>query len=151
MYCSRCGGQLAPNTAFCGACGAPASGVVGGPDIIKRPGFITVLAVLQLIGATLWLLGGLGIAAGIIPGGQSLAASALVALVLEALGVAQLLCGIGLLKLKPHGRTLQLVFAWIGLLGIPIGTVISIAILFYLYKPGIKALFSGKRAKEQAS
>jgi len=151
MYCSRCGGQLAPNTAFCGACGAPASGVVGGLDVLKRPGIITVLAVLQLIGGTLWLLGALGMIAAAIIGsgqGQSEAGSVLVALLLGALGVAQLLCGIGLLKLKPHGRTLQLVFAWIGLIGIPIGTIISILILVYLYKPGIKALFSGKQVSD---
>ena len=149
MYCSRCGGQLVPNTAFCGACGAPASGAVAGPGVVRRPGIVTVLAILQLIGATLWLLGALGmIAAGIMGSGQTEVESVLVGLLLAALGVAQLLCGIGLLKLKPHGRTLQLVFAWIGLIGIPIGTIISILILVYLYKPGIKALFSGKQVSD---
>jgi hypothetical protein len=43
---------------------------------------------------------------------------------------------------------MQLVFAWIGLIGIPIGTIISILILVYLFKPGIKALFSGKPVTE---
>jgi hypothetical protein len=118
---------------------------------MKRPGIITILAVLQLIGATLWLLGALGtVAAGLIgpDRGQREAGTVLVALLIAALGVAQLLCGIGLLKLKPHGRTLQLVFAWIGLIGFPIGTIISILMLVYLYKPGIKALFSGKPASD---
>jgi len=55
---------------------------------------------------------------------------------------------VGLWKLKPYGRTIQLVFAWIGLIGIPIGTIISILILVYLFKPGIKALFSGKPIAE---
>jgi type IV pilus assembly protein PilA len=60
----------------------------------------------------------------------------------------QIACGIGLWKLKGYGRTIQLVFAWIGLIGFPIGTVISILILVYLFKPGIKILFSGKPAGE---
>jgi hypothetical protein len=35
------------------------------------------------------------------------------------------------------------VFAWIGLLGIPIGTIIAVVILLYLRKPGIQIIFSG--------
>ena len=150
MYCSKCGGQLAPNTAFCNACGAPASVAVTGAAVVKRPGIITLLAVLQLIGAAIWLLAALGAMAATFLGssrGQG-AETVLGVLLVGALGAAQLFCGIGLLKLKPHGRTLQLVFAWIGLIGIPIGTIISILILVYLYKPGIKALFSGKELSE---
>jgi hypothetical protein len=87
MYCSRW--QLVPNTAFCGDCGAPTSGAVTGPGVVKRPGIVTVLAVLQLLGATLWLLGALGmIAAGIMGSGQTEAGSVLVGLLLAALGVA---------------------------------------------------------------
>ena len=150
MYCSRCGGQLAPNTAFCSACGAPVSVVGGGPGVLRRPGIITVLGVLQIIGAVVWLLAAIGMMAVGIGSSQSQSepGTVLAVLLLGALGVVQLLCGIGLLKLKPHGRTLQLLFAWIGLIGIPIGTIISILILVYMYKPGIKALFSGKELSE---
>lgn len=151
MFCSRCGGQLAPDTAFCSVCGAPVSVAARGTDVLKRPGIITVLASLQLIGAAIWLVVALGMMAADVLGlsqGPSEAATVLVVVLVGALGAAQLFCGIGLLKLKPYGRTLQLVFAWIGLLGIPIGTIISILILVYLYKPGIKALFSGKDLSE---
>jgi type II secretory pathway pseudopilin PulG len=34
------------------------------------------------------------------------------------------------------------------LLAFPLGTVVAILILFYMYKPGIKMLFSGKRVDE---
>jgi hypothetical protein len=57
-------------------------------------------------------------------------------------GVLSIVCGVGLWKLKRYGRTLQLVFSCIGLLAIPVGTLISILILVYLYKPGVKVLFS---------
>lgn len=69
-------------------------------------------------------------------------------MLLLGIGSLQLACGLGLWKMKSDGRTLQLVFAWIGLLAIPIGTIISILILACLFKPGIKVLFSGKPASE---
>jgi hypothetical protein len=62
--------------------------------------------------------------------------------------VYSIVCGIGLWKLRSYGRTMQMISAGIGLLGIPIGTIISIAILVYMAKPGVKVLFSGKQAHE---
>ncbi len=110
---------------------------------ITRPGVITFLAVLHFIGGAFWLLVGLGsfAASTSAPG---VAAALVTAPILIAVGVAQLFCGIGLLRLRPYGRTLQLVFAWIGLIGIPVGTIISIFILIYLFKPGIKLIFAGR-------
>jgi type II secretory pathway pseudopilin PulG len=58
------------------------------------------------------------------------------------LGVLSIVCAIGLWNLKSYGRAIQLVYSFIGLLGIPIGTLISALILVYLYKPGVKVLFS---------
>ena len=60
------------------------------------------------------------------------------------LGVMSLVIGIGLWKLKRYGRTLQIVSSCIGLLAIPIGTIISGLILWYFFKPGVKVLFSEK-------
>jgi type II secretory pathway pseudopilin PulG len=57
-------------------------------------------------------------------------------------GLVSLACGIGLWKLKSWGRTLLMVLSVIGLLNIPVGTVISILILVYMNKPGVKVLFS---------
>jgi hypothetical protein len=68
------------------------------------------------------------------------------AVMMAGFSFLQFVCGYGLWTLKSYGRTIQLVFAWIGLLGIPIGTVISILMLVYLNKPGIKTLFSGRSA-----
>ena len=39
----------------------------------------------------------------------------------------EIVCAIGLWNLKSYGRTIQLVLSFIGLLGIPFGTVIFIA------------------------
>lgn len=57
-------------------------------------------------------------------------------------GLVSVGCAIGLWNLKSYGRTIQLVLSFIGLLGIPFGTVISALILVYLFKPGVKVLFS---------
>ena len=81
-------------------------------------------------------------------GGSQAGAAGFLGLVFLAIGGLQLACGIGLWKLEPYGRTIQLVFGWMGLLGIPFGTIISIVILWYLFKPGIKLLFSGKSTSQ---
>jgi hypothetical protein len=150
MFCSRCAGQIDSHTLTCSACGAPVS-PVDGTEGMQRPGIITVFAVLQFIGATIWILGALiTVAVGLSRPGQAEGQTGvvLVALLFAAVGVAQVVCGAGLLQMKPHGRTVLLAFAWIGLIGIPIGTIISILILVYMYKPGIKALFSGRPFSE---
>ena len=157
MHCSRCGGQLAPGSAFCSACGTP---IAAGPEIpFRRPPIVTVLAVLQIVGAAMALPGALMILAmGLfyVPSqaGSGFATSVGLAFVIPfivaAIGALQLACAIGLLKLKPYGRTLQLVLAWIGLIGFPIGTIVSVLVLVYFSKPGIRALFSGKPRAEMS-
>jgi hypothetical protein len=57
-------------------------------------------------------------------------------------GLVSVVCAVGLWNLKSYGRTIQLVLAFLGLLLIPVGTVISALILVYLFKPGVKVLFS---------
>jgi hypothetical protein len=158
MFCSRCGRPVAPDAAFCNACGAP---VVKAPEgngpgaapvarvavPLARPGAITALAVIQFLSAGfLLLLAIFALAAGLFASQDPMAV--LVALVFGALAVPQLFCGVGLLRLKPYGRTLQLVFAWIGIIGFPLGTLVCILILVYLYKPGVRTLFSGKQPAE---
>ncbi len=144
MYCSRCGAQAVSGGAFCSACGAPLSGVATQTAEVKRPGIVTLLAVLQLIGAGFLFLLLLLVVAGISAEGRGAPGLVVAALVLAPLAFAQLVCGVGLLKLRPYGRTLQIVFSCIGLLAIPFGTIVGVLILVYLSKPGIKLLFSGK-------
>ena len=42
-------------------------------------------------------------------------------------------------------------WAWLGLLGFPIGTMTSIPILIYLYRPQIKTVFAGKALDQLSS
>jgi hypothetical protein len=69
-----------------------------------------------------------------------------VAVLFAAMGLVaavQLATGVGLLRLAPWARMVQIGLAAIGLLGIPCGTIISILILVYMLKPEVKTLFSG--------
>ena len=113
---------------------------------IRRPGVVTLLAVLHFIsGGLLILIGLICIAAGLLPKTTDADGVLVTAGILfAALGGLQTTCGVGLWKLKSYGRTIQLVFSWLGLVVFPIGTILSIVVLVYLYKPGIKVLFSGK-------
>jgi type II secretory pathway pseudopilin PulG len=126
------------------------------PASFKRPTIVTILAVLNILGAVLSLGMGAFMAFGMAAlggqrGQQAPTALFLVfGLVYAALGLVQLATGVGLLQLKPYGRMLQMIGAFIGLLGIPVGTILSILILIYLFKPGVKLLFSGRAPGEMA-
>jgi hypothetical protein len=108
-----------------------------------RPTVVTVLAVLHLVAGGLLLFGALGSVAMYLAGNLPLAGGILGA-GLGVYGAAHLACGIGLWMLKPFGRTLEIAISCLGLLGIPIGTIISALILIYMFRPGVKVLFSGR-------
>jgi type IV pilus assembly protein PilA len=131
-----------------GSIGAPVASTITNNASLERPTLITVLAVLQFIGGALTLMIGLTGMIASLAGGAAQPAQTVMGWAFIALGVLQIVCGAGLWKLKPYGRSLQLAFAWVGLLAIPFGTVIAILILVYLFKPGIKVLFSGRPAAD---
>jgi type IV pilus assembly protein PilA len=108
-----------------------------------RPTVVTVLAVLHAIAGVLLLFAALGSVAMYATGNVPFAAGILGA-ALGVYGVANLVCGIGLWTLNPYGRTLEIVISCVGLLGIPIGTIISVLVLIYMFRPGVKVLFSGR-------
>ena len=181
MTCPHCGAPVATGNRFCNRCrkrvtpdatsgtgaspatsgGAPArrppsvprpsvpASSAGGS--FRRPGVVTLLAVLNFLGGVL----GIGCGLLFLLGGMGTAPQAQFGWVLPALGVlyavlgaVQLAAGFGLLGLKPWARTLQIVLAAIMLLGIPCGTVIGILVLIYMLKPEVKLLFSGASPEE---
>lgn len=146
MFCAKCGGAIPEGGAFCSRCGAPARPVVTVGGRLKRPGVVTLLAILDWIAGGIWLLvsslGLLGLFASSPANRNSVAIASFGVLLLVAL--LQIACGTGMWKLKPYGRWLQIVFSCVGLIAIPVGTIISIVVLVYLFKPGIKLLFSDR-------
>jgi len=147
MYCQSCGAPLSLGSSFCPRCGRPASATV--PAAFRRPGIVTLLAVLNFGGAavSLFYTAALGLAALGPPQGET---ALLIggAVVFAVVALLQIATGIGLWSLKAWGRTLQIALAIFGLLGIPCGTIVSALILFYMFKPGVRVLFSERSPRE---
>ena len=60
------------------------------------------------------------------------------------IGAFLALTATGLFLLKEFGRICQLIQSGLGLLAFPLGTIISALILYYLTRPGVELLFSGR-------
>ncbi|MFP4051303.1 MAG: hypothetical protein ACLFVB_06135 [Thermoplasmata archaeon] len=109
----------------------------------KRPTGVTILAVLYVLQGLFWL--------GMIPTISYVVNQVDVSTPVEVTGICWGVSAImmliyfgiayGLLKGSGWARTLAIIFAIIGLLNFPIGTIVSIIILIYLFKDDVKAYF----------
>lgn len=109
---------------------------------ITRPMGVSFLALLNGVPALVMLP--MLLIAGVFILSEADLLALLLLLVLLVGQVLSLVCAYGLWTLKPFGRTLQIVLAVIGLLGFPVGTIISLMILYFMWRPGIKLIFSGR-------
>jgi hypothetical protein len=103
----------------------------------RRPPIISLLAVMQVIGGGLLAIAAIDLFF-IAP--QNVVGLASLWLLLA---IVDIVCGVGLWRLRPYGRLILEVLSWIGLIAFPIGTIVSVLTLAYLRKPGIRLLFSG--------
>jgi len=113
-----------------------------GKDVFKRPRAITLVAVINLVWGVVIVLCSLLVLildVGRVSFFDELAAP--LYLLTLGIGILHLVCGFGLLNLKGWARYIQLGYTWIGLILLPLGTILAIPILSYLYKPGIRFLF----------
>jgi MFS family permease len=147
MQCPGCGNGVHVAAAFCGKCGQRLTHDVATRVPRRRPAVVTMLAILQFAGASFWLLFGLAVLSAFreVPETartSGMVIAALIGVGLFGMGIAQVVGGIGLLKLKRYGYALVRAFAMLWLLGFPVGTVVSIVVLIYLNNSGVKLLFS---------
>lgn len=152
MYCPTCGAQASTAGNFCPSCGSALGAAAPGASAateFTRPGLITAIAILDFLGAAAMLLSG-GAVTAVGLSGEEASAAVMVALgvFFLVIGIGYGAAGVGLMRLRPFGRTLQIILSIVGLLGFPIGTILSILILVYLFNPGIKAMFSGRSIGE---
>lgn len=165
MICPHCGAEVPSGSAFCTRCrkrvviaaGAPSFDPLGQsaapaevysysrPLERRRPGGITAIAILEFLSGFV-LLAMAGFSFFLVAQGEQesrllIAALGVVYVFLALLKVAT---GFGLFGLHSWGRILEIGLCVIGLLGIPCGTLLSVVVLLYLFKPGIKLLFSGQ-------
>jgi membrane-associated protease RseP (regulator of RpoE activity) len=125
----------------------PANSVPG-----QRPESVTLIAVYQFISALPGLIIALAILVIALPAvlyagldrislSAALFGLALAILFTGGLGILSVFAGFGMLKMKEWARWITIVLAIFNLPVIPIGTLISVFILFYLFKPETRQMF----------
>jgi general secretion pathway protein G len=142
MFCPQCGAPAATGAQFCAICGAALTSP-DAPVERVRPPLITILAVLKGLAALWWLALGLVL---ITVGRRGPDNAILLPFGIFCLVISlfEAVCLAGLWTLRPFGRTLQIAFSVAGLLFFPVGTLISILVLVYMFNPGVRLLFSHK-------
>jgi type IV pilus assembly protein PilA len=117
------------------------------PPTFARPFGVILLGILNALGAVLYLgLGTFLLIVSMMQAGNAEASLVLAVLggVLVVFGAFHALTATGLFLLKGFGRICQMIQSGIGLLAIPLGTIVSALILYYLTRPGVALLFSGR-------
>lgn len=149
MFCTRCGAENGSEARYCMKCGSAFSaGVVRqappSRPPVERPPWITVIAVFHFILDPL-----LAIAGGVLildpDSGRDQPYDVGLGSLIFLVAVIGMIAGIGLLQGKAYGRRIQIVLSILGLLLFPIGTIINGIVLWYLFTPAVKTIYSGAR------
>jgi hypothetical protein len=170
-YCTHCGAKVEPNSKFCASCGRATSSVTEATPAqetkttaavltpASRPTGVTVVAILNILaGITMFtLVIAAAIGASISPSPDTVSGVQTIGGILIAVGTISFVVAYGLLKGRPWAWTLTVVISiiaivmtiftivWLGLFGI-INAIFSGIVLYYLYRPQVKAYF-GKTAR----
>jgi type IV pilus assembly protein PilA len=157
MQCPHCGAEAIPGNRFCSQCRkrivppsegqsvAPAYGYAAAPPPLdlRRPGIVTMFVILHWIGGGVLLLTTVGLGLGAFSDLQVSGGMLIAAALAGTLGLVHLATGFGLLQMKAWGRTAAIALAILELLALLPGFV-----LYYLLRPGVKVLFSGRPEQE---
>ena len=130
----------------------PVTGIEGVVDAVavrqtylNHESSVRSIGILYYIAGTLFgLLGTAGVFVEPEPSDEPELPAAVVVGLCLVLGVGYLLVGRGLRKLRPWSRIVSAVFAAIGLLGFPVGTLINGYILYLLFSEKGEVVFSEK-------
>ena len=167
MFCPNCGTPTPEGSSFCPKCGVslgtsarkspppfPTSmqyaSAQPAEELMKRPNVVSILAILHYLGAGLYLMAAMGFsfASTWLKDSEPKAPFMIIAGFCLVFMIIHAFTGFGLWRLRPFGRTLQIILAILALISIPIGTIIGIFVLIYMYKPEVKTLFSGRSIHE---
>jgi len=126
-----------------------------------RPDVVTVIGILELILAAPFMIGALTILLIPVPAvlmstsdpvglTAAIFGLALGILVCAAMGVLFVVAGIGMLRVKSWARILTIVLAILITPGFPVGTILGIAALVYLFRDDVRELFAPNRPATQS-
>jgi hypothetical protein len=119
---------------------------------VKRPDGITIIAIIELVLAAPFFLGALAILFFAVPAVLMYARHpmgllaplfglAIGILFSAAFGVLLTIAGIGMLSMRNWARIMTIILAIVMLPGFPVGTLLGVAALWYLFQDEVKALF----------
>lgn len=145
LACTACATPLPPSAMFCPTCGG-AVGDVDRSGLLRRPIGVTALAILNGVGAG--LTGFLALAVMLGGAEEKPALAAVLGTVFGIVAILQVAATVGLWKLRPWGRVIQIGLSSVGLLALPLGTLLSALVLWYMLRGRTRVLFSGKAAAD---
>ena len=121
---------------------------------VKRPDGITIIAIIEFVLAAPFFLGALAILFFAIPAVFMYAYTphpmallvpllglAIGALFSAAFGVLLVIAGVGMLNMRDWARIMTIILAILMLPGFPVGTLLGVVALWYLFQNEVKALF----------
>jgi len=109
----------------------------------KRPLVVFLLALVDILGGLLRLLLGLLFSALIIDP-RTRVLGYLLGAIFVIPGVLHIVAAVGILRLRPWGRGLQIAVAILSLINFPLGTIVGTMTLVYLFQPAVRTLFSDR-------
>jgi hypothetical protein len=119
---------------------------------VRRPDGVTIIAIIEFVLAAPFFLGALAILFFAVPGVlmytrypmgvlAPLFGLAIGILFSTAFGVLFVIAGIGMLNMRSWARIMTIVLAILMLPGFPVGTLLGVVALWYLFQDEVKALF----------
>ncbi len=113
------------------------------PVQMQRPSGVTILSILYALEGIAWLAGG-AIAAWALAAFAGFGLGGIFAICFGVGVIIALICFViawGLWTMQGWARWVAIIFAVFSLISVPIGTIIGIIILLYLFQPEVKAAF----------
>lgn len=119
-------------------------------DNKKRPTGVTILTILFVIGGLMALVAPLMMTAVLAPIAEFVAGIMIICwIVFGVIGLLYFVTAYGLWTGQGWARLIAIILAILSLFNIPIGTIIGIVILIYLFRDDVKAYFGEGRAQQQ--
>ncbi|TMI29457.1 zinc ribbon domain-containing protein [Candidatus Bathyarchaeota archaeon] len=143
--CLKCGRENEASATFCQSCGAPlvpqpagmqrqATGPMGSGTTMERPLGVTIIGILQILGAIVYIL----------VGTVFVAYAPIIGIILLPIGVIALIIGVAVFTGKNWARILMIILGVLDIISI-VGILIGIIIVVYFRRQNVVAWYNQKK------